>query len=390
MFNSSLKISPELVRRFQTISMCQMGYLGLQDASKILNLSYRQTKRLNKRLAESDAHHVTALMNKPRRAWNRTPDYVQSEIIKIKKQNPEISNIVLVEQIKKKLSFVIHQTTIREILIRTGLYKNTRVRRKAYRRFEAGHAGELVQMDTCEGCWLPGYRRLNLIMCLDDYSRAILSARIVESDNTWNNLIVLLEMVENWGIPRLLYTDNDSKFKLIRHKKDIPAWHPKPSEFQTEVQRALIDLGIAHLTHRPYQPQGKGKIERVFRFIQARLLINNKCKTLAGLNDKLQEWVSWYNAEHINRTTSSTARNRLDDRERLFKPVPLDINLDDVFCFKYSRIIAKDNSFSLNGQIYFIDHKFHLAQTQVDLHVMPDKQIRVFYRGKFIQTLKIN
>lgn len=68
----------------------------------------------------------------------------------------------------------------------------------------------------------------------------------------------------------------------------------------TELHRALLELGVILITHLPGNARAKGKIERLFRFIQERFISEHTAKTL----DKL--------------------------------------NLDDVFCLKQERKVAKD------------------------------------------------
>jgi hypothetical protein len=55
-------------------------------------------------------------------------------------------------------------------------------------------------------------RRLNR---LDEEVRA--AARTVAADSTWHNLRVLEEAVARYGPPRVLYSDNGSIFRIIRH-----------------------------------------------------------------------------------------------------------------------------------------------------------------------------
>jgi len=133
--------------------------------------------------------------------------------------------------------------------------------------------GELIQMDTSEHLWLPALgKRTFLVAMEDDYSRELLAARIFSSDTTWNNLSLIREVVKRYGVFSSLYTDNDSMFKFIRKGFSMHFEYRSDLEkIQTQINRALLELGIILIHHEPFQPQCKGEIERLFSFMQNRL-----------------------------------------------------------------------------------------------------------------------
>lgn len=384
-FNFDALLKKKVLKRYQIIRLLAHGYLAFENAAKELNLSVSQTKRLLRKFRKAHGSPV-AFLPINNSSWNKKDDQVRKEIVKLKRENPSRSNCYIAELVGEKHDSISHGT-VRNILIQAGCYKRTKIRRKPYKRFEAEASGALVQMDTCEGYWLKGCPRLYLILMLDDYSRAILAARIVTSDTTWNNMLVIQDMIKKYGLPQIIYTDNDSKFKLIRHR-DKRLRYSDPEKYKTEIQRALLELGITHITHRPFSPHCKGKIERLFRFIQKRLLRDHKCKTLEELNRELKNWIDQYNEGHINRITNVAPKDRL--KNNVFKPVPKHLLLEDVLCLKNTRTVQKDNSFSFQGQTYFLDRKYHLAYSEIELCIVPEKKIKVFHNGKFIQSFRIS
>lgn len=372
----------KIVKRHRILTMLEQGYLTIAQAAKELQLSARQVKRLRRRF-KAGSYSMESLTFKSHRPWNKKNDHIRREVVKLKKRNPARSNQFIAEQIAEKLS-PIHYSTVRNILIAENYYHKSRRKIKPAKRFETESFGEIVQMDTCEGYWLKSYnKRLNLIAILDDHSRFIVSAGIAERDTTWDNMLILREMVRKYGIPKVLYTDNDSKFKVIRHK-DIPFWHPKPETYQTEIQRLCLELEIAHVTHQPFNPRAKGKVERFFRFIQDRFFPEHTAENLEELNRQLQEWLKWYNYQHVISTTKQAPAERL--KPSIFRSLPANANLDNYFCFCEERMVMKDNAFSYGGKRYTIDRKHYLVGCRIDLRVT-DKKIRIFCGGRFIQEL---
>jgi len=272
------------------------------------------------------------------------------------------------------------------MLIEKGEYTRSYFRRPC-RRFEREAFGELVQMDTSSGAWLEGYRRVYLVLLMDDYSRAILAGRFFDSDSTYNNMLVLREAAESYGAPCLLYSDNDSKFKLIRYPGSRFFTYREETlagEVITEVHRALLELGCTLLTHEPGNAQAKGKIERLFRFIQERFIPEHTARTLEELDAQFQRWISWYNTSHLNRDTGCVPLAR--KTPSAFKPLN-GLNLDDIFCLKEERKVGKDNSFSLDGSTYTIPREHNMVAFKVRLHIHPGREIRVWHRDRFLCEL---
>ncbi len=104
---------------------------------------------------------------------------------------------------------------IRNILIRNEAYIPFKEKKdRAYKKFGASHFGGLVYLDTSDGYWLKGYPLLHLILNIDDATRTILAGGFSQSDSTLNNLEVIRETIEKYGLPALYSRDSDSKFKL--------------------------------------------------------------------------------------------------------------------------------------------------------------------------------
>ena len=164
--------------------------------------------------AEEDIHCFLYQRRHP--AWNRLPQSVRNVIIALKEERPKRSNPFIAELLDELYEIKVHPTTVRNILIKAGKYTCSRERRRPAIHFEAKSFGEIYQMDSTSGAWLEGYRQVTLVLILDDFSRTILAARLFDSDSTYN-MLVIREAAQEYELFNLLYVDNDSKFKVIRH-----------------------------------------------------------------------------------------------------------------------------------------------------------------------------
>jgi transposase InsO family protein len=126
-----------------------------------------------------------------------------------------------------------------------------------FRRFEAGDILELWQADFKHFVYLPdpkapGKKRKTILLAiLDDYSRYVVHAQIYWDEKLPRLEDSLQKAILRHGIPETFYCDNGSAFS---------AHH---------LARICGRLGIC-LTHsKPYRPQGRGKVERLFQFVDA-------------------------------------------------------------------------------------------------------------------------
>jgi hypothetical protein len=109
-------------------------------------------------------------------------------------------------------------------------------------------------------------------------------------------------------------------------------------------------LGIALIHAKPYQPQGKGKIERFFRTVRSDFLPRLRAKTLDELNLALDCWLRdvYHNREH--RSTQQTPLARYAAHCECVRAAPKD--LPDHFRQQARRRVAKDRTVSLAGRLF--------------------------------------
>lgn len=359
--------------RNEVLSLVRNGYWTNEMASLSLGVSCRQIQRLK--------HQDLSKPPMPRIVWNRKSREMIDLVVEAKEEYPHRSNQRIAELVSDRLGESLCGQTVRKILIDEEKYSPKERSQKVYARFEASGFGELLQMDTTEGVWLPGYRRVYLILLVDDYSRKIVGARFVESDNSWNNMLVIREVLEEYGKPKGIYTDNSSKFKTIRHNQSMYQNHRDNDEYETEIQRVMRELSIPFFSHKPYQPQSKGKIERLFRFIQERFITEHTAKTLNELNFEFAVWVKWYNSKHKVRTTGKIPKERVTPKR--WTPLLEEDDLDRIFCFKTSRKIDRRHEFSYDGESYTLPKEPCVVACRINLEITPEI-IRCYWNDRFL------
>lgn len=363
--------------RNEVLNLVRNGFWTNEMASLSLNVSSRQIQRLK--------HKDLIKPRMPQIPWNRKSSELVNLVVEAKEEYPHRSNQRIAELVSDRLGEYLCGQTVRKILIDEEKYIPRERNQKVYSRFEATYFGELLQLDTTEGAWLKGYRRVYLILLIDDYSRKIVGARFVDSDSTWNNMLVIREILEEYGKPKGIYTDNSSKFKTIRHNQSMYQNHRDNSEYETVIQRIMRELNIPFFSHKPYEPQSKGKIERLFRFIQERFIREHTATTLKELNSQFVVWVKWYNTKHKVRTTGKIPKERVTPNG--WTPLLKENDLDRIFCFKFTRKIDCRHEFSYEGQIYTLPKEPCVVACRINLEITPTI-IRCYYNNQLLNVFQ--
>lgn len=337
-------------------------------------------------VTERHARRILSSTPKTRPAHNRLDDKTRDVIRSLKEEYPARNCQWLTEMVAEQCSSPVSRTSVWRVLKEAGMLENQpRPAHVARSRFEAPGCGDLVQMDTTWGYWWGG-KKLCLILMLDDYSRYIVAGVFTEHDGFWENMALIRDTVERLGTFRMLYTDNASFFKPVRHPGSRYS-KKEPTEYTSEISRSLREIGSAHVAHKPYEPQGKGKIERIFRFIQERFVSTlADDMTLEEINSYFQWWSTQYNESHVNRTTGVTPKERWNPEG--FVPLPAERNLDDIFCRKDTRKVDSCNQFSYRGQMYTIPTEHCLVAFRVTIHIQEAGEIRVWHDGAFVCEAK--
>ena len=141
---------------------------------------------------------------------------------------------------------------------------------------------------------------------------------------------------------------------------------------------------------RPYQPEGKGKIERWFRTVRGGFLCIQKTATLEELNEKFRVWVTGYNDTRHSITGESPIRRFAKNLECV-RPAPKD--LEDHFRKTAKRTVAKDRTIALAGRLYEAPVELIGKQVRLLYHEHDPSRVEVVFAGKtygFISSVDVN
>jgi hypothetical protein len=221
-----------------------------------------------------------------------------------------------------------------------------------------------------------------LIGSIDDATGKVPFALFREEEDAQGYFLMLREIVERKGIPLAMYHDRHGIFERSS------LGEPEALEEQllgeeptTQFGRLLKELGIESIAAR--SPQAKGRVERLFGTFQDRLVSELRlagARTLEEANRVLRAFLPRFNRKFA----VSPAEEGL-----AYRPLPRDLILERVFCFKYYRTVGADNVVALGAQrlqIYPCNGRQNYHRARVEIQERMEGSLAVYYQGKCLAT----
>lgn len=263
-------MSAKELDRYDVIQRLLRKEFNATQAAVLLQLSIRQVRRLK---ASVRTHGAAALIHGHRGqpSNRRLTDKERTQIQHLVTQHYlDFTPTFAAEKLREVHRIEHDPKTIETIMVSSGVWeKKTHRRKEIHRtwRMRRSSFGELLQFDGSYHHWLEdrgGTGELCLLAAIDDASGRLVFARIAEHEGVlpvftfWQDYVVLL------GKPRAIYMDKFSTYKMNSAvAKDNP-------DLKTQFQRAMDTLHIEPIFAN--SPQAKGRVERLFRTLQDRLV----------------------------------------------------------------------------------------------------------------------
>ena len=372
----------ESMKRYKVLEELKERRIRVKEASELLGLSYRHVLRLKKRYEEEG---IESLKFSKRGRKPQISEQDKELIVYLYFHTYEgrlnISHF-RDEFLEERLRY--SYESIRKIIVSTGL-KKAKKRKIKYRRRRQRmpKEGMLVQMDSSYHQWIDGIdEKWYLIAMIDDASGKVYSGGFYEKDTTFNNMEVIKNWIKKKGIFMALYTDKASHFTTTRHAGIH--YNISDEHSDTQIEQALEELGITLITAN--SPQAKGRIERLFKTFQDRLI-----NELHFYNITDYKQANIYLKKHfIPKYNKKFGLKRIRNAH---SPVPNHINLDLVFTKRFTRRVRNDFTISFMGETIQLPpskHKLSLRKAYVELRLDSELNLFFFYNDSLIHSIKLS
>jgi transposase len=365
-----LTMSSKEADRLKIISQIETKALPIEEGSELMGISSRQTYRLLKRIKEEGTRGIIHKL-RGKKSNRGYPEQLKKEVVRIYRQHYwDYGPTLFSEELVKSYKISVDHETIRKWLraeaITTSMRKKRSHRKKRERR---SCFGAMLQFDGSHHDWFEGRgAECCLINCVDD-STGKVYLKFALSENTQDVLLTLWEYVNKYGIPRSIYTDKYSVYKAEGKLTDFG--------------RAMKELGIETIFAN--SPQAKGRVERVNRTLQDRLvkaLRREGISNIAEANEFVQKiFINDYNSRF-------TVNQEVPDVHR----ITTGYDLKNIFCYKTSRQVRNDYTINLAGgyiQLLKGSSPLPMPKQNVTICKWLNGEMHIYFNGQEIKFIHL-
>lgn len=369
-------------QRYHLLKMVLESKTTLQDAGRLMEISYRHAKRLKSKLVSEGARGLVH-GNRGRPSPRALDPELATRIIALSRERyANFNDTHFTEKLKDGEGITVGRDTVRRLRRNHGIApkRKRRAQKHHQRRARKPQEGMMVLWDGSPHRWFGKDKPpCSLMAAIDDATGKLLEAFFIPYECSFGYLRLLQAMVTRAGIPLSIYQDRHG----ILHRND-DNWTLEEElageQEPTQVGGALQTLGITSIF--ALTPQAKGRIERLFGVLQDRLIAEMELRDIkdmeAGNRFLAEQFIDDYNRRFA----------RLPEvAHRAWRRVPKGLDIDRAISFRYQATVGNDNAVRLAGMLIDIPegtgHRGY-AKAKVEVRQLLDGSWRVYYKDTLI------
>ena len=336
-------LSQRELQRVQVLEQVKSGHLTLVVGGDLLQVCYRQAKRLLGRY-RTEGPQGLAHRRRGQPAHNELSPEVRARILSLHQERyAQFNDTHFVEMLAEREGIEAGRETVRGLLRGAGIRPKRRRRspRHHSRRPRRERLGLLMQWDGSPHPWFgPERPSCCLMHAVDDASNTVLGMRFRPQEDAIGYLQLLDMVLRRHGVPAAVYQDRHSALsrndKFWSHEEELAGLR-----FPTHVGRVLQELGTETIS--AYSPQTKGRIERQGGTLQDRLIAEMAIEGITDI-DPANAWLESTFLSRFNLRFAKTpalpgsAFRRISAAKRYH-----------LVSFAYEATVANDNTVRLGG-----------------------------------------
>ena len=364
-------MSVKELRRVSVIRQTMEKKLTQVKAGTLLGLTPRHIRRLIARVAQAGDQGL-AHRGRGKPSNRRIPDTVKAMMLKLyEKRYGDFGPTLAAEKLTERHGLTLNDETLRRWLRARGVEHFTRRKRphRAWRERRA-HVGALLQLDGSHHDWFEGRGPRCVLMAYIDDANSRVFARFYEYEGTLPAMDSFQRYITRYGIPLAVYADKHTTYQSPAPPTvDEQLADVKPT---SQFGRALDELGVELIA--AHSPQAKGRVERLFKTVQDRLVKELRLAgiaTIEAANRFLEAWLPLYN----RRFTVQPAQ-----AADLHRPKPAGGGLNRILCIKTTRCLRRDWTVAHHGQLYQV--RTNVRATHVIVEDWVDGTMRITHHGR--------
>jgi transposase len=370
-------MSTRELRRAGVLARVAAETLTMTSAAALMDVSYRQAKRLYRRYRAEGAKglkHRSAGRRSNRATSTRWRERVLA-LIREKysgRVDERFGPTLAAEHLASEDGIPVDHETLRRWMLAAGLWSRARKRSPHRRRRERkAHFGELVQLDGSFHPWFEERGAPSCLLTLVDDATGRTLGRFGAQETIWAAVGVLRAWMERYGIPRALYTD----WKNVYVRRPNQEERATGAEPLTQFGRMCATLGITIIPAS--SPQAKGRIERNHGTHQDRLVKKLRRKGIADVESANAFLEAQYWADHNRRFAQAP-----QSAEDFHLAIARGMQLNKVFRLEERRTVSNDWVVRYDNRLFQLERQSGRppARSTVLVYEAIDGQIEIRYR----------
>ncbi len=313
------------------------------DASKMIGISVRQTKRLKQaviKFGPEGIAHSGRGKDSNRKINSQKLEEIESLL---KEKYFDFGPTFATEKLFEINGIVVGKETVRNIMTTLNLWE-PRSRKNSKKKWHVWRArkdnyGEMQQFDGSYHVWFGGIETC-LLLSVDDATGKITHAKFDINESTVAVFKFWLEYFTKQGLPVSIYLDKFSTYK-VNHKNAVDN-----KDMITQFQRAMAQVGVRPIV--AHSPEAKGRVERMNKTLQDRLV---KELRLAGIttieeaNKFLEEYIHKFNTQFA--VVANRRKNLNQKIDKITKE-----KLTQIFSIQKERVVNNDYTVRFETKYY--------------------------------------
>jgi len=363
------------LKRLKVIAQVIEKRLKQKDAGALLELSVRQIRRLIECVKKEG---VKGLIHKLRgKTSNRRHEEKHKEKILnlCRKKYVGFGPTLVQEKLEELDNLYVNRETLRQWMVAEGLWELERKGRKHRQwRERKGCVGEMIQVDGSHHEWLEERGPKLVLMGYIDDADSDVFAWFYDYEGTMPAMDSFYRYTKRKGLPYSIYIDRLKAYKGGQDGKlSLEEALEGRDRSLSQFERALEELEIKVI--HAQSPQAKGRVERLFRTFQDRLI---KEMRLAGVKTKEEanQFLEAYLPKY-NRRFSVRAR----EEANLHRPALRDQEMRQILSIQEKRVVRNDGTVRHETKLYqILNPSKHLKEVTVQERI--DGKIYMVWEGK--------
>jgi len=370
--------------RLRILNEVEGERVKMGDAAGMMEMSVRQVRRIRAAYRREGAAAL-AHGNRGRPPQNAVAaDVAERVVVLAEGRFLGVNQQHMTELLEEEEQIHLSRSTVRRVLLRAGIRspQTRRAPKHRSRRERKPREGMLLQVDGSPHDWLEGRGpRLCLVGGIDDATSHVPAAVFRRHEDIQGYFTVLRRVVMTKGVPLSLYHDKHTIFLSPKKEVDSIEGQLAGERPLTQVGRALLDLGITSIP--AHSPEAKGRIERLWRTFQDRLVSELRladARTMEDAQQVLRRFLPRYNRRFVVPAAEPGSA---------YRPVDPDLDLATVFCLKHMRTVGRDNVVRFKGrrlQILPSHGRMSYVRTRVEVHERMNGTLAIYHDGVRLST----